>query len=388
MNYSRTATLEPTVNKPSTSQRIELLDVLRGIVLFGILIIHSYNDFRSILYLYGDPENQNDTFFLVKFVMNNLFSNLLYTVFSFLFGLSVAIQLKNASSKGQSFSVRFLWRLTILLVIGFIHSIWFQRDILQLYALLGMMLLIFRGVRNNILVLAGIFLTLAGLSMSLFHSEIAEDVNNLGEWSRDLVIMRTIGLSKIDYLILSGRLFVIFSLFVWGLYAGKKEIFNRTKKNKDFFTMLLFISFGLTLFMGIIHYACKNSNLEAPDLINALSAAKRLAQSAFYVSLFVKLYELKVFKRIGELFVPVGKMGLTIYVTQSIFLVYYYSLDPEIIMGFGLQGAMAGTLAYFIFQLAFAHTWMSAFNYGPLEWLWRSLTYFKRFPIVKADRLK
>jgi len=383
MNYSTPTSPASVKPKPTTSNRIQILDFLRGITLFGILLTHSYSDFRSIFELVSEVSSGSLPFKLVNVIMSNLFTQVLYSIFSFLFGLSFAIQLKNSVLKARPFTKRFLWRLLVLLLIGFVHSLFFARDILQLYALLGMLLVFFKNIPEKGLVLLGVFFSLFGIAMTFFNSEIAEEVSNLGEWSKNLLIMRTLGLSKIDYLILSGRLFIVFSLFIWGLYAGKQEIFKMTEENRNFFLRLLYWSGGVTFFLGVVYTIVKRNYTEIPDYVYAIYALKRLAQSAFYVALFVKLYELEVIKKIGELFVPVGKMGLTIYVTQSIFLIYYYELDNELILDFGLKGAILATIAFFFVQMGFAWTWMSVFQYGPLEWIWRSLTYFKVFNLLK-----
>jgi uncharacterized protein len=78
-----------------------------------------------------------------------------------------------------------------------------------------------------------------------------------------------------------------------------------------------------------------------------------------------------------------GRMGLSIYVSQSLFLVYYYSLDPALIRSLGLLGALSATIGYFIVQTAFAWGWLSVFRYGPLEWVWRSTAYLKVVPLRK-----
>nr|MBI1228924.1 DUF418 domain-containing protein [Cytophagales bacterium] len=377
------STVYPSPDSKIISARIHVIDALRGVVLLGILLIHSFNDYRFVFESAFEFQPQDRTYNLARAIMSNLFSNLLYTIFSFLFGVSVAIQLENARSKGRSFVGVYLWRLCVLLLIGFIHSIWFPRDILQLYAILGMLLLFFSGLSPRRLLLAAAMVLGVGLGILYFQNVLILPVNELGEWSRESTILRSLGFSKIDYLILSGRICIIFCLFMLGLYAGKSGLLKYPHKHRLFFGKLLVMSFMATLFIGIISNLLDESGKLSFETASVLDILKRLAQSAFYVSLIITLYEFAFFRSIIKPFIPLGKMGLSIYVTQSLFLVYYYSLDPAFIRSMGLMGALSATIGYFIVQTAFAWAWLSVFRYGPLEWVWRSITYLKVFPLRK-----
>lgn len=376
-------TVYPSSDSKIISARIHVIDALRGVVLLGILLIHSFNDYRYVFESALEFQSHDRTFSLARAIMSNLFSNLLYTIFSFLFGVSVAIQLGNESSKGYSFGRFYIWRLVILLVIGFFHSIWFPRDILQLYAMLGMLLLFLRESSLSNLLSAAVLTLLLGQGILYFQNELVQPVSELGEWSRDSTLLRTLGLFKIEYLIMSGRLFITLGLFILGLYAGKRGLFKCPEKHRSFFVKLVIVSFILTLLLGTISNILEDMGILGIGAANVLHSIKKLAQSAFYIAMIVVIYEIALFRRFSEIFIPVGKMGLTIYVTQSLFLVYYYSLDPAFIRSMGLLGALSATIGYFIVQTAFAWAWLSVFRYGPLEWVWRSTTYLKVVPLRK-----
>src|SRR5688572_8924482 len=148
------APLTPT----SADERIAVVDVLRAFALFGIIITHSVDGFLAgqppvpDFMLFGPLDRVVDKF-------EHLFTfGKFYTIFSFLFGLSFAIQLRNATQKGTGFSGRFAWRLAVLAMIAIVHGAFFAGDILIIYALLGLLLIPFRKVKTKTLLIVGLLL--------------------------------------------------------------------------------------------------------------------------------------------------------------------------------------------------------------------------------------
>src|SRR5687768_11574702 len=132
--------LNASVDSSSTT-RIAIVDILRAVALFGIIINHA-----AMSFIAGPlPDPQFNQFSSLDTIVNDLAELLtfgkFFAIFSFLFGLSFAIQLENSTRKGTGFSGRFAWRLMILLAIGFVHSLFFSGDVLMIYALLGLLLI-------------------------------------------------------------------------------------------------------------------------------------------------------------------------------------------------------------------------------------------------------
>jgi len=137
-----------SINKPA---RIRSIDALRGIALAGIVICHMVENFIGA----PAPEEFNtavhpgmiDTIVdgLIFFFLRGKF----IALFSFLFGLSFFIQMDNGARRGTNFGGRFLWRLCILLLIGYAHSLFYRGDILTIYAFLGIFLIPFYKVDNK-----------------------------------------------------------------------------------------------------------------------------------------------------------------------------------------------------------------------------------------------
>jgi uncharacterized protein len=362
------------------SKRIHVIDALRGFTLFGILVIHSYASFMGVWDTSPDAGNMGFLDKVIEENTGNLFSNTLYSIFSFLFGLSFAIQLQNSLSKGKPFSRKFIWRLIILLLIGYFHSLFFERDILQLYALLGLLLVPSAKLGNKTLLVLSSILFIFSVVVILANPKLAEVLVPLGEFVRDWEFLRIIGLYKIDAQFLSGRLFSTASLFLLGLYVGRKKIFGG--KNNRLFKKILYIS-GVISMMGFIGFKWSKMSGFPESYSSAIFAVERIAQSFFYVALIVRLYRINFFRKILNWLVPAGKMGLSTYIMQSVFILLFFSSNSTIIIRLGLSATMAITCVFFMGQMLFAYWWMSRYRYGPLEWVWRSLTHIKWQPIQK-----
>jgi len=365
---------------PNASKRIRVIDALRGITLFGILIIHSTASFMEVLEASFNPELSSVLDKIVRKSVGNLFSNTLYSIFSFLFGLSFAIQLKNSLSKKKSFNLLFIWRLIILLLIGYCHSLFFDRDILQLYALLGLLLVLCAKLKSNVLLTLSFSLFMISLICIFYNAEISVIIVPLGEFARESNFFRLLGLHKFDSQVLTGRLFSTASLFLLGLYAGRKKVFEDNTENHRIFWKMLYASLSIVIIIFVLYKILQAAEVHeyATDTVFAV---EKIAQSFFYVAVIVKLYQIRAFNKVANWLVPMGKMGLTAYITQSLFIITFYSLDPLVITQIGLTGALGITIIFFISQLLFASLWMSRYRYGPLEWLWRSITYLKWQPI-------
>src|SRR6185295_4148500 len=158
-----------TTSSSTSNERIAVVDVLRAYSLFGIIVTHSVQGFLA-----GQPPSPDFMLFSpLDRVVSNL-ENLLtfgkfFTIFSFLFGLSFAIQLRNATQKGVAFSGRFTWRLVVLALIALVHGAFFTGDILIVYAILGLLLIPFRRLKTRTLVIIALLLVfnVPGLLLSI-----------------------------------------------------------------------------------------------------------------------------------------------------------------------------------------------------------------------------
>jgi uncharacterized protein len=119
------------------------------------------------------------------------------------------------------------------------------------------------------------------------------------------------------------------------------------------------------------------------DLLASYSfTVQQLSLSAFYVAVVTLLYWRKPSKGLLPSLAPLGKMGLTTYLSQSAFgVLLFYGLGFGMLGKIGVAAAVGAAIAFYILQVLLAQAWMTRFTLGPVEWLWRSLTYFKLQPL-------
>src|SRR5688572_33099382 len=140
--------MQTATHLPVTSDRIAVVDVLRAYALFGIVITHSVTGFLA-----GQPPSPDFMLFgpldrVVAQLEHLLTFGKFFTIFSFLFGLSFAIQMRNATQKGAGSSARFSCRLLLLAFIALVHGAFLTGDILLIYASLRLLLVPFRNLKH------------------------------------------------------------------------------------------------------------------------------------------------------------------------------------------------------------------------------------------------
>src|SRR6185436_353471 len=267
-----------TTSSSTSNERIAVVDVLRAYSLFGIIVTHSVQGFLA-----GQPPSPDFMLFtpadrLVTNLENLLTFGKFFTIFSFLFGLSFAIQLRNATQKGVGFSGRFTWRLAVLALIALVHGALFTGDILIVYAILGLLLIPFRKLKTRTLVITALILVfnIPGLLLGFLMvsgppspeqaargadigNQFAQlamrayEIKQSGTFAELAHINLTFGLvSKVAFMIFTGRLWITFGLFLLGMCAGRLEIFRDTEANRQFFRRLLWPSGIVALLTTIV----------------------------------------------------------------------------------------------------------------------------------------
>ncbi|CCH56475.1 putative protein yxaH [Fibrisoma limi BUZ 3] len=410
--------MEPSSLK--NTDRIQVIDALRGFALIGIIVAHSSGQFLAG----PSPATYNILFSPLDKWVNDLGTYLtfgkFFTIFSFLFGLSFAIQMDNAAKAGRSFAGRTRWRLVILFAIGFIHSLFYSGDILRIYAVLGLLLIVVRRLPNWAILMLGTLLVLnapllvgrltsvnappptaaqveASQKEGAAFARMAEEgyrIKSSGTLADVITMNAREGLiSTLFFQLFTGRLFITFGLFLLGLYVGRKRYFTDSPAHRQFFRRL-FISSGLMAVVSTtVAILTGGVTLGPPTpgwqgVINLTAFDLHQASlSAFYVAAVTLLFWQTKAQFLRSL-VAVGRMGLTTYLCGTAFgvLVFLgYGLGQ--IGKLGMTTSVGLGLAFFALQIPFSNWWLSRYQFGPVEWLWRSLTYGKAQPWRKKARL-
>jgi uncharacterized protein len=396
---------------PSGSERIAVVDVLRAYALFGIIISHSVTGFLA-----GQAPGPDFMLFgpfdrAVAQVEHLFTFGKFYTIFSFLFGLSFAIQMRNAMQKGVGFSGRFSWRLIVLALIALVHGAFFTGDVLIVYAILGLLLIPFRNLKTRTLLIVALLLVfnipgvLLGVAQLSFPPPTPEQLQAGAEMQAQFAhgaqqqyaikqsgtvaqlaqVSLTHGLlSKLGFLIISGRLWITFGLFLLGMCAGRLEVFKDTEANRAFFRKLLWAAGPVALVTTLVEWLQPSGFMvrSVMELLGWFSfTVQQVSLSAFYIAAVTLLYWRSPEKGLLPALAPAGRMGLTTYLAQTVFGVWlFYGLGLGLIGKIGAAAAVGSGIAFFGVQILLAQAWARHFQMGPVEWLWRSLTHFRLQP--------
>jgi uncharacterized protein len=393
-------------------QRIEILDILRGFALLGII-------FNNMQYLSGYAFTPFDTLKeIINFQLNENVYHFLdiiitakfYTLFSFLFATGFYIQLSKHTEDSTDFLKTYRRRLFILLVIGTVHSlIWFG-DILLSYAIIGFILILFRNVKSKNLLRWSICILLLPFLIDLvlllfFQTPATISFNNTTpivhvnypDMTPDAVINTYQNGSVADIFLLnfhnlvwkymgyfpSGQYFTLFGIFLLGYYLA--SIYFFTEKSKPIVLLVISLIIGLlaTFSARIIGGSLYRW---PPTLANILFKFLLLIGQIFmcisYITFIYKIVQTSIGKRILKYLIPMGRMALTNYLFQTIIMiVIFYNYGFNLFGKVGLISTTGIVMLILVLQIIFSNIWLRHFRFGPFEWLWRSLTYKKRIKI-------
>jgi len=350
--------------------RIAIIDILRGFALYGIILAHTGAVYLLELDIESHQLQVNDR--TIKFLLEQFIEKKFYLIFSFLFGLSFFIQLQNALRKNSPFLFKYIWRLSILFIIGYIHNQFYTFDILQIYAILGLFLLPIRGFTSSQLLYIALILFVSSIIFFYFSKPLEY---TLSYWNYP-----SMRLSKtLVHQLASGNFLTILSLFVLGFWAGKTKKFNRSSIDISFFKRLLVVSLLVVAVIKTILYLLADSprNILFRNSIHFNISFLNLFLSIFYIS-FICLsnYYLRQLKPLWQAFVNVGRMGLTNYIAQTLFFFILFRTGLDFTEG-GLLFLFILAHLFFLLQMVYSHFWFKHFKLGPLEWLWRITTDLK-----------
>jgi len=400
---------ESQISPISSGERIEILDVLRGLAVGGILVgnmqwFSGYGMMPEALAA-NAPLVDRLTHFLVHFFVEGKF----YSIFSFLFGFGFALQMARAEERGDRDASLFKRRLFWLLIIGLLHAylLW-AGDILSIYAVMGFLLILFRRKSDESLLKWAFWLMVIPvltyiLLYVLFVSFAPPDVSatiekaQVDSWNEALQIVRQgnyfeiISVYNLHYivgrylgLILQMRLPKILAMFLLGFYAYRRGYFQNLSSHQPFIRKVLIYGFVLGLVGNIAFAALAGQEAVIPPtpagIIGVIAYAFGVpAMALFIVALIATLWQKTAWRRVLAFLAPVGRMALTNYLLQTIIcVVLFYSYGFGLFGRFGAFVSTLVALAIFTVQIFLSALWLKFFAYGPMEWIWRQLTYRQR----------
>lgn len=377
------------------SERIQLIDVLRGIALMGIFIIHGIEHFE-LFQVPGHPLVDLSTLDAIIFKWTFiLISGKAYSLFAIMFGVSFIIQTYEERPFDKISPSKYLWRLLLLFGFGFINSLLYRGDILHMYALLALPLLPIVYMPSKVQwAIFTILILLIPFWIQVFFTE-SKNVwmpidRNL---DADAAIAYTQGsiwdvisfnldkgrLIVWSWCINTGKVFQIVALFTLGIILGRKGFFQNINQKQG---VLIKTALAAILLILALHFLQKPILRKIPIIRSHYMIGKTIYESYYaflYTVLiyctFSLLYLKTIQGKIWQIWAHMGKMSLSNYIINAVLGVFlFYGF------GFGLYDYLGATLTLiFVFISLIAHSvfsyiWLKHYHQGPFEYLWKVLT--------------
>ncbi|MBP1155549.1 MULTISPECIES: DUF418 domain-containing protein [unclassified Paenibacillus] len=362
-------------------ERLREVDILRGFAVLGICLVNIPEMLGSGIAFVSDHTG-TDAF--VRLLYDMLVQTKFYTLFAFLFGLSFYLFMRSAERRGLAAKTLMTRRLLLLFLIGMIHGVvlWFG-DVLHTYAILGFILMLFYKRKEktmliwswSLLILSGLIIIASTLLAIVFVPEelskpIFQTIPNLGERIDFLLTYSTMNL------LLRGP--EIMGLFLLGLYAGKKGWFEGKGLSKNILRRWQWISLLLTLlfFIPMVNHYMYSASYN-PNYVYHYTYLSGKTMAVFYFCTLLRLIQSLGEQRLNGL-AAVGRMAFTNYLTQSIItmLILYVVLRDASL--WPLWACFIYSVLLLILQVGWSQVWLRRHGMGPLEWVWRAGTYWKR----------
>ena len=407
------------------AEREKFMDVLRGFAILGIFIAN----LGSGLSWYNESAHMTGPMLMegwdhkMLFLHHMFIEGKFYSIFSLLFGWGIALQIKRGLAKDINPIPTIRRRLFFMLILGAVHLLIWNGDIVFFYAMLGFLLIPLRKFSNKTLLVTGAVLILTPILFYWLKMEYpvlnypAEKMNELGikvtsnmlpiKSQEDYMALMQHGswwdqfkvnvggvFFRYGYLFFVSRIPKVVGMFLIGYVIGRTDFYKNIVQHKK----LLYYLIGIGIVVGLpanyylAYYMTWHDGdyygLKTNGLYQTIFYAVGVVPLALlYVSVFMLSFQANTGRKILSVLAPVGKMAFSNYIMQSLIgnfvflgagLGYMGTVGPVYYTMFGIL--------VFIGQIIISTIWLKYFNYGPLEWLWRSATYGKWQVMKKTDQ--
>ena len=397
------------------SERHVRLEVLRGLALLGISLAN-FPEFSLYTFLPVEVVDAMPTAGIdrvVHYLQYTFIDGKFYTIFSLLFGIGFSIIIANAMKRGANGFRIFYRRMFVLLLVGFLHLMFlWSGDILMLYALLGMLLPLFRDASNRALLrwafallaipvavdfiveLYGIYPSASVVELQQFYcAKYGITDENFAYWLRDaehyggtFEFLVQGALVRVQEFIDGNRYFKVMGLFLLGFYIGRNRFYADLGSRKTQLKRIARYGFILGLPLSFL-YAWSAMNGRPLGLgTHAVFYFISVFPLGFaYVVAICLCYLSHPHWKVFRFCAMPGRMALTDYIGQSVFgMLLFYGIGFGFGAGVGLVYVILIATGVWIVEALLSGIWLRYFQFGPLEWIWRMLTYGKVFKLVKG----
>ena len=388
----------------SLNNRIHSLDLLRGFAVLGILIMNITN-FSHVNVAYMNPtigaglEGYNQYFH----AFNYIFADTRFmSIFSILFGAGVVLFTNNAVLKGKRAGVLHFKRMFWLLLFGIVHAylIW-EGDILVTYAICGCLIFLLRKKTIRALLIISIILfivpltfnlmTYYGLTMDELESTFAFFHPSSEQITKEIKIMQGSFLEQMPIRLENAIEFQTFiflietfwrttSLMLLGVILYRKGVLS-ADKSISYYNKMILIGFGIGLIVSLMGLNQSYDSEWSGAYVMTIGANYKIFSGLFmaigYIGFVMWCFKKSIFKKLQNRLQATGRMAFTNYIGMSIICTLIFNGH-----GLGLYGTLDRLQQFlivggiWILILIVSPLVLKKYRFGPLEWLWRKLTYF------------
>lgn len=402
----------PALQPLNTADRITVMDILRGAALFGILLmnIEAFTGPLDLSFTGVNP-HWHGIDYLADALVYVLVQGKFFLLFSLLFGAGFAVMAQRAQGAGRDFTPIYLRRSVALLLIGACHAllVW-SGDILLVYALLSFLLLGTRRWPVSMLPAMGALVYAFAVGLSLLFALLvwaaarggspldsagsmraAQEVIEAqrlaygqGSWSQANVQRLADLRHMVGGILITGP--EIFGMFLIGAWFARSGALADPARFASLYARLRWIAMpvGVVLMLASAAwhpYLAPGEFTVRTGLSYAMAAVASLLMALGYLGWIVQARH-----ALGWLAAP-GRMALTHYLLQSLLCTWLF-------FGYGLgffeqlprAWQLVFAVALFALQGGISHLWLARFRYGPMEWLWRAMTYLRWPPLRRTQQ--
>lgn len=384
---------------PPTRNRLPVYDTLRGVAILGILLANIAAFGGPVgKELVGLPVSMTPTEQWVDAGIIAFVTGKFRSMLAILFGVGMAMQYQKIVSSGGKWPGIYLRRTGWLAIIGLVHGIFFWfGDILLMYSVTAFISCLFlhvaRPTLSLIVKVAGIIALSLGVVIGVAMPLISESMTPLWNVQREIEVFATgtyleqLQLRSLAFAMMVASMTMMLlwlvPLFLLGALWCEAGILRKPSAHPKVVRISLWVAFGVGLPIGLssFYFASIGSSSGLSMMAELVLGPIMAPGYLVVVALFV---EKRIFPRALAWLAKVGRVALTTYLGQTLICTaIFYS------WGFGQFGEltydqMMGVVAgVWLFNLVFAQVWLKFFDFGPVEWGWRSLTLKRVLPIRK-----
>ena len=364
------------------SERIVSLDLIRGMAVLGILLMNAVSfKFGTAPYLNLSAGGSDTWLDWAVGVAGEVFVDQKFMgLFSLLFGAGMILFIDRASARGRRAVMLNLWRNALLLLIGIVHSLFWDGDVLTAYAVASVFLVAMRKLPNWALVCAGVaaFALSVGCALAVQYMADTTDASLAGLWTPgEFPDEDPIGLT-----FLLGYFLRALGLILIGAGLYRAGFMNGGLPARTYrLTAVVGLAVGLPLAAaGVVVTAAADYSREIAFVGQIPNTLGTIPASLGYMSIII-LWSNGADSRLKRWLRNVGRMALTNYLAQTALGVLVLTMLLADVDFVNRSAVLVVVFAVWGLQLWWSQMWLGRFVYGPAEWLWRVATYRRGQPL-------